>query len=592
MLIGPRGAGKTSVIELIRFALGAPALTDQVAQQSKAHALSILGSGSVTITMNDGAEDYILKRSAENWTTSGPKKLTPPLILSQNEIESVGLHAVGRLRLIDGIRAAGKPIDIEKETGLLSYIRSQTEQRKAISLALQTVRQQIRDLNEQLKDAEALKKQHADAISGIQNAQAQNQRLTVLSAWLANLSVRNGLYNRIEASLQQKLIRIRSLSTASALEPWPEAAGGEDPLIKVRQLILDSDSALETAVCRIEEAVTHVRSLAKHNSEQTLQFEEESRTLRRQLEVLQHGAGETARRLAVMQEKSGQLSALKELEKIQLNQLQLLQLERKKLLDDLESLREKRYNERASVISRLNKELAPKIHIAIERAGQNSEYASAIVGALRGSGLRFNEVAPLIADQLSPREFVELVEAENSEELARITGLTTPRASRIIDRIKEEGVEEILTSAIEDGITLSLLDGVEYKTTEHLSTGQRCTVVLPLLMKQENLPVIVDQPEDHLDNAFIVDTFIKAIAERKNRGQLVFSTHNANIPVLGSADQVIMMGSDGTRGFVRHSGPLDANDSILGITTIMEGGLKAFEQRSAFYHREDGLDLL
>lgn len=47
--------------------------------------------------------------------------------------------------------------------------------------------------------------------------------------------------------------------------------------------------------------------------------------------------------------------------------------------------------------------------------------------------------------------------------------------------------------------------------------------------------LIVDQPEDHIDNAFIADTLIKSILARPANGQLLFSTHNANIPVLGSA---------------------------------------------------------
>jgi hypothetical protein len=390
----------------------------------------------------------------------------------------------------------------------------------------------------------------------------------------------------LQEMLQQRLLRLRSFGTSSlTVEVWPAAAGGDDPLAKIREAIAASQVSLENAIRETERAMGEARELAKYNGKQTLGFEEESRGLRRQLESLKQGAGEAARKLAVIQEQAGQLSALGDLERTKLEHLQQLQAQRKKHLDDLEVVRAERFNERSRVVSRLNGEFGPLIHIGIERAGQNSEYASAIVAALRGSGLHFNEVAPLIADQLSPREFVEFIETENIEELARITGLTPTRAARIVDRIKEEGVEEILTASIEDGITLSLLDGSEYKTTEHLSTGQRCTVVLPLLMKQQRASVIVDQPEDHLDNAFIVDTLIKAIAKRKSQGQLIFSTHNANIPVLGEADLVVTLGSDGARGFVRHVGPLESTPSVKAITTIMEGGAEAFQRRADFYSK-------
>lgn len=585
VLIGPRGAGKTSIIELIRFALGASALTERVSQSAREHALSILGSGSVTVTISHNGEEFVLKRTSDSSTSSGPQNMVKPVVLSQNEIETLGLQAVGRLRLIDSIRLGIEQPDENQEAILSSYIRSQTEQRRVITNELQSIRRQLRDLKEQLKDAERLKKQHAEALNSIKKAGSQNERLKRLNSELSCLSVRRDFYNRLLESLQNQFQRLKQNSTEMFVEEWPQAAGAKDPLDKVRIAVVESHSALDNAKEKIKEAITEVEALIKHNNEQMFKFEEESRALRRELEMLQKGAGEIAHQLAVLQEKAGQQSALKELEKTKSGQLKQIQAERKKYLDELERIRMVCFDERAKVIESLNKEFSPQIRVDIERAGQNSEYASAIVAALRGSGLRFNDVAPLIADQMSPREFVEIVEDENLDELVRITGLNSQRASRIIERIKEDGVEGILTSKIDDGVTIALLDGSEYKATEHLSTGQRCTVVLPLLMKQENLPVVVDQPEDHLDNAFIVDTFIKAISQRKSRGQLIFSTHNANIPVLGEAEQVTLLGSDGERGFVLSSSPLDAPKSVEGITNLMEGGIKAFEQRASYYYK-------
>ena len=103
VLIGPRGAGKTSIIELIRFCLGAATLTVKAEQSSKEHALSILGSGRVTVTLNDGRETISVSRTAEHWTKSSNSQFHPPVILSQNEIESVALHESGRLKLLDSI---------------------------------------------------------------------------------------------------------------------------------------------------------------------------------------------------------------------------------------------------------------------------------------------------------------------------------------------------------------------------------------------------------------------------------------------------------------------------------------------------------
>jgi ABC-type cobalamin/Fe3+-siderophores transport system ATPase subunit len=152
-----------------------------------------------------------------------------------------------------------------------------------------------------------------------------------------------------------------------------------------------------------------------------------------------------------------------------------------------------------------------------------------------------------------------------------------------VEHLAATGLEEVIASPVEDSIELSLLDGDEYKSTERMSTGQRCTVVLPILLAQRERALIVDQPEDHLDNAFIVETVIKAIRSRGDDAQLVFSTHNPNIPVLGDADLVVLLGSDGTRGFVQHEGSLEHPATVDAISTVMEGGREAFEKRAAFY---------
>ena len=80
-----------------------------------------------------------------------------------------------------------------------------------------------------------------------------------------------------------------------------------------------------------------------------------------------------------------------------------------------------------------------------------------------------------------------------------------------------------------------------------------------------------------------MDTLIKSILRRSPSGQLIVSTHNANIPVLGEARLVIHLGSDGSRGYVEHSAALDDPQIVKAITTLLEGGAEAFERRAKFY---------
>ncbi|ALB24671.1 aTPases involved in DNA repair (plasmid) [Piscirickettsia salmonis] len=93
----------------------------------------------------------------------------------------------------------------------------------------------------------------------------------------------------------------------------------------------------------------------------------------------------------------------------------------------------------------------------------------------------------------------------------------------------------------------------------------------------------MDQPEDHLDNEYIAGTLIKSLTERANKAQTIVSSHNANIPVLGQANRVVSLESNGKKGFVKYAGSIE-DDAIRDmIESIMEGGKEAFATRADFY---------
>jgi energy-coupling factor transporter ATP-binding protein EcfA2 len=120
-----------------------------------------------------------------------------------------------------------------------------------------------------------------------------------------------------------------------------------------------------------------------------------------------------------------------------------------------------------------------------------------------------------------------------------------------------------------------------FKDAAELSRGQKCTALLPLLLARTQNPLIIDQPEDNLDNHFIYETVVNSIRSLKAKRQMIFITHNANIPVLGEADLVIVMNSDGKIGFIQKSGSVDeCRDHIV---DLLEGGREAFELRRQRY---------
>jgi hypothetical protein len=208
---------------------------------------------------------------------------------------------------------------------------------------------------------------------------------------------------------------------------------------------------------------------------------------------------------------------------------------------------------------------------------------SALTAALRGSGLRYAELAERIAETYSPIEIAGLAEMRNVSAIASTLQIAEERASRLCDALRAEAGSPLITTIVEDDIQIELMDGLDYKGIDFLSMGQRCTAVLPIILQHLERVIILDQPEDHLDNGFVVDTLVKGIANRSARAQTIVATHNPNIPVLGDADMVIHLDSDGSRCFARASGSIGKPAIVEAITTIMEGGREAFSRRAEFY---------
>ena len=122
------------------------------------------------------------------------------------------------------------------------------------------------------------------------------------------------------------------------------------------------------------------------------------------------------------------------------------------------------------------------------------------------------------------------------------------------------------------------------KELQHHSLGQRASALLLYVLSQrQHDVVIIDQPEDDLDNQTIYDDVIQLIRELKPQTQFIFATHNANFPVLGDAEQVHACQFADEKVSV-HSGSIDARPVQEAIIKIMEGGKEAFNRRKEVYN--------
>lgn len=583
VIIGPRGSGKTSIIELIRYCLGVDAYTSKIQERSRTHALSILESGQVILTMDAGGGEFIVTRSAEGRTVPPGFDFEPPLILSQGEIESIGLHEEGKLRLIDSLTS--KPTKVRlSEKSILSEIRSISAQIRSLSIELQDIDDEIDGLKGIELELQSAKKEQEDLTGAIEAMRPQQSELTELSIRTTELSVQQDLFSRTIDSLRLWIDDIEDLILRSPrIAVWPDSAGEKDLLLEIRIDHQQMVSTLGNLISKINESTDQIKLHMEAATNEKIELESEARELRVRIDGIKEGAGLISRTVAILQEKAGQLEALINLHSEKAKQISALKKSRGTRLNHLESLREDRFVERSSKVETLNNVLRPAISLKMMRAAQLTDYESAIIETLRGSGLKYSTLAPLLAHSMSPRELAEAIENSDTEAISSLADIAIERAQRVITFAQRSSIDQIFTSFVEDGVRMNLLVGNDYQPSERLSTGQRCTVILPILLSNHGRPLIVDQPEDNLDNAYIVDTVIKSIKESSGSSQIICATHNPNIPVLGEANLVISLDSDGKRGFVRNANELDHPSTIEAITSVMEGGKEAFQMRAKFY---------
>jgi hypothetical protein len=135
-----------------------------------------------------------------------------------------------------------------------------------------------------------------------------------------------------------------------------------------------------------------------------------------------------------------------------------------------------------------------------------------------------------------------------------------------------------------DRYQIQWVEGGSAKNLDDLSGGRKVAVLLSLLLQADDpTPLVIDQPEDELDNRFLNDTIIPALHRLKGKRQVIFATHNANIVVNGDADQVIALEADAQHGRVYAAGAIEDDAVREAILRTLDGGEKAFELRRAKY---------
>jgi hypothetical protein len=147
------------------------------------------------------------------------------------------------------------------------------------------------------------------------------------------------------------------------------------------------------------------------------------------------------------------------------------------------------------------------------------------------------------------------------------------------DRIRLDEMERFLP---EDLVLTKVRapDG-SFKTIETGSVGEKSTAILSLLLSAGDQPIIIDQPEDDLDNQYVYNVVVNLLRRRKFSRQVIIATHNANIPVKGDAELIVALGVQNRRGVVLGAGTIDRPAIKELVSVIREGSAEAFRPTAA-----------
>ena len=432
VLIGARGTGKTSLIELIRFALGATAFTEDAGRRGNQQAISVLQGGQVTVVLRDGEDRFIVTRSARDETPRSVRPIPTVTVLAQSEIEAVGAQTSGRLHLIDRFRPNRREAD-QRRSSLISMVRSLTAEISGVREELRIVNEQILEMPTVRRERLVAVAQQQDFLKSVKATANDREELAKLQARAAVLGVRSAIYERTTATLDSFRRELLGVTEGlGEIEEWPDSAGESDLLGGVRGRIAEAGHALRATMGIVKAAGTEVQRLIEQNNADRLITDAKARASRRAFDELLAGAGALTRQVEVLTEREAQLSALEDLANDRATKVAELQGHRRDVFEELEKVQAARFESRNQISNRLNDELRPEIKIDLIESGMTNSYANAISAALRGSGLHYNTLAPLLAAHVSPLELVEAVESNG------VQAITEAVDSRITTVARDE----------------------------------------------------------------------------------------------------------------------------------------------------------
>ena len=597
-VIGGRGTGKSTLIECIRYALELRPLGKNAQKQHDEIIRENLGKarGRIEVTIRSSAMNgrhfVISRRYGESATVKdeigNPSVFVPADVLprieiyGQNEIYEIAQNPQWQRGLLNRF------LDVDN--------RQMDERLEEIAKKLKDNRKSIL----QAQDSQAEVEDEVGRLPKLQEQVGQfkelglEEKLQIVPMLEAEkrLSARvNEEIENLEAALSgvKDSLPDTVFLSDNAIKVLPH----EDSLQAVRILLDDLTSAVEDLVSQAcEKTGASKTAIGELQDALAASIKTEEDALEKAFKEIPSCEGRSGPEIGARYQK-----LLKDIERIRPKQALLASRKavltafsktRKALLGELSDVRAERSAQLQRALKKLNRKLTGKLRLTVYPESDRA----LLVAFLNDCGLEGVGLKRLAwieaAEDFSPTKLAEMIR-KGVDALKGSNWGVTPSVADALVKLPHSTLMELEELELSDTITIELnvahAGEENYRPLERLSTGQQCTAILHMLLLENLDPLIMDQPEDNLDNAFIADRIVTELRSAKIARQFLFATHNANIPIFGDAEWIgVFQVADGHGEIPAElQGAIDLPMIQQMAAEILEGGRSAFMQRKDKY---------
>jgi ABC-type lipoprotein export system ATPase subunit len=569
-VIGGKGTGKSTLIEILRFVLEAGQPVDRDAAGNRRHNFRANAEASIAFVDARG-DEYEVRRSGDGSPSALLRDGEPTglevqrrvavRVFGQRELQTLADRPEMLRDFVAGVMGEAWEEETGPERGL---VRAVEEHDRAL-LALEEDLARMGEEEQELRDVR-------DKL-----ALAQSRGV---AGWLGESQALGRAQRAVQAMVAWPLRVGEAADGLEKLLPAPPPPEGVDLPNGLVAAVADLEVAARAALAGLRAGVA---AAAQGLAAPAAAWEELASRRRHEVEAQLAQAGITdPRQLRRVQQRAAELEErLRELPARRERQAAVEAARRADLRRLGEARRRKsRLVEQAT--RTLSGSLGPRVRLSVRPLGDRSLLVDQLERALHAQGVRSDQIQRLALEApetigAAIRQGVDAVAALGCSPLtASKLAAIPPGAVRAIEAA--DTPDQVLVE-----VDLGGSAGEMWAPVSEVSPGQRAMALLALALAGGGEPLVIDQPEDDLDNRYIYDEVVRVLSRVCESRQVIVATHNANIPVLGDAELVLALDADADRGRVLACGGLEMPEVAAQARQILEGGDEAFRARHRRY---------